>query len=85
MGRTITPAHAIEYVVDNGRWTPAGWDAKHAGRPTAANLAAHCQLLEDSTMPGGCNEHLGPTRILAARIVTNRGERREVAAYRRAA
>ena len=82
MGRTFTPAHAVEFVVDRGYWTPMGWDAKHAGRPTVANLAAFVAGYEASTQPGGVNAHLGATRILSARIVTNRGERREVAQYR---
>ena len=37
--------------------------------------------MEASTQPGGVNAHLGATRILAARIVTNRGEKHLVAGY----
>lgn len=48
-----------------------------------ANLAKHCQLMEQSTQPGECNAHLGPTQILSARIVRNHGERVTVATYRR--
>jgi hypothetical protein len=81
MGRSYTPAYAIEMMTDNGHWTPQGWDVKVAGKPTAANLAAHVAKLEASTQPGGCNAHLDPTRILAARILRNRGQRDLVAGY----
>lgn len=81
MGRIVTPAYAIEYKIDNGFWTPACWNFKHAGRPTDANLAKHIKVMEDSTQPGGCNQHLGATKILAAVIVRNQGERVEVARY----
>jgi hypothetical protein len=82
MGRTLTPAYAIEYVVNRGFWTPACWPTKQAGRPTAANLAKHVALVEASTQADGCNAHLGATKILSARIVRNRGERVTVAEFR---
>lgn len=81
MGHSTTPAYAIEFLTDHGSWTPAAWDAKHAGRPTAANLAKHVGVMEASTNAGGCNAHLGATKILAARILKNRGHRDLVAAY----
>lgn len=80
MGRSYTPAYAIEVVVDRGYWTPAAWP-KQAGRPTAANLAKYVALTEASTQAGGCNEHLGPTKILKAEIFTNRGEKKLVASW----
>lgn len=82
MGRSFTPAFAIEYIVDNGFWTPGAWRTDQAGRPTDANLARHVAFMEASTQPGGCNEHLGATKILAAHIVRNRGERVQVAEFR---
>lgn len=81
MGRSTTPAFAVHFVTDNGFWTPSAWPTKFAGRPTAANLAKHVAVMEAATQPGGCNEHLGATRILAARILKNRGQRDLVAAY----
>lgn len=70
-------------TVENPRhyYTPAAWPSKHLGRPTVANLARYVADFEASTLPGGVNAHLGPTRVVAARILTNRGERREVATY----
>lgn len=74
MGRSITPTFRIEFreVTAAGRpvhWTSAGWDTKHAGRPSAETLAAHVRGMEASTEPGGVNEHLGATTIGYARIV----------------
>lgn len=83
MGRTVTPRYAVEFVVDRGFWTPMGWDGKHAGRPTAANLAKFAKGYEAATMPGGVNDHLGPTRILRATILRNDGSRTVVATYAR--
>lgn len=78
MGRSFTPQYAVEFKTDNGRWTPQGW----RGRATPARLRQFCLDYEASTQPGGVNAHLGATRILAARIVTNRGERILVTEYR---
>lgn len=73
MGRILTPKFAVHYTVDNGFWTPAAWPTRHAGRATDANLIKHVAVVEASTQPGGCNEHLGATKILSARIVNQRG------------
>lgn len=70
MGRITTPPYRLEFTaVDRGAWTPGAWRSESNGRPTAANLAAYVRETERSTMAGGCNAHLGATRILAARIV----------------
>lgn len=73
MGRSTTPTYRVEYKVDRGFWTTAAWPTKFAGRPSGANLAKHVAVTEASTQPGGCNAHLGATKILAARIVANKG------------
>jgi hypothetical protein len=81
MGRTYTPAYAIEIDVPGFIYTPAGWTAREFGRPTDANLKLYVERFEASTQPGGANAHLGPTKVRAARIYTNRGERKLVASY----
>jgi hypothetical protein len=65
--KTRTPKYRLEYL-DLGKdsWTSAAWSG---GRPTAKRLARHILVLERSTLPGGVNAHLGPTRIYKARIV----------------
>ena len=67
---TRTPTHRVEYfrVIANGRpvhHTPSAF----RGRASDARLAEYIKGLEDSTLPGGCNEHLGCTRSGAARII----------------
>lgn len=81
MGRSFTPKYAVEYLVDRGTWTPAGWISRDRGKPSAENLARDVVRQEAATRVGGVNEHIGPTRILAAKIVGNRGERTLVAGY----
>lgn len=69
MGRITKPAYRVEYEVEGARFTPAGWDSKHAGRPNDRNLHHHVQVLQKSTEPGGVNAHLGPVRVLRAKVV----------------
>jgi hypothetical protein len=74
-GRSRAVRYVVHFNVDRGHWTPSEWRARREGQsqsygaPTAANLAKHVAHVERSTMPGGPNEHIGPTRILTARIV----------------
>lgn len=81
MGKSTTPTHAVHFVTNNGFWTPMAWRRTPCGNPTAANLALFVATLEAATQPGGVNAHLGPTKILHARIVQNRPGGVEVAAY----
>lgn len=67
MGRTFTPKYRIEA---NGFLTRSTWQHKYHGRPTAANLAKWAAKNNESTQPGGCNEHVGTDcPITKARIV----------------
>lgn len=81
MGTSRTPTHRVEFLTDNGHWTPQGWPTKQAGRANGKNLSYHVRTLEQSTQPGGVNAHLGATRIIAARLLTNTGETKLVAGY----
>lgn len=84
MARDYTPTHAVEMHGDaSHRYTPAIWPTKHAGRPTAKNLAAYIRTFEDSTQFGGVNAHLGVTKIVSAQIVKNDGSREVVAHFAR--
>ena len=72
MGTSRTPAYRMELAVDNGRVTPFGWDVggKYGkGKANAENLKKYVEAFEASTQPGGCNSHLGVTRVLTAQIV----------------
>lgn len=78
MGRSRTPPYRIEYVAayfrDRDHWekigmTPGGWDSKHYGKPTTANLERVIKSFELSSKPGGVNAHLGEMQVTRARIV----------------
>jgi hypothetical protein len=72
MSRDPAPStYVVEIDTPGHRWTPAPWNCRQNGRPTAPNLARYVQDLEASTMPGGCNSHLGATRVASARIRYN--------------
>lgn len=74
--KSTTPTYRVEFsnVVDVGGGrriglSSQGYDCKRSGRPSDENLAAFVRGLEDSTLPGGVNAHLGVTRVGAATIV----------------
>jgi hypothetical protein len=76
MGKIVTPKFRVEFQTNNGHWTPTSWyvHSKRSGRvgygtPTHANLRKYVLAMEASTMPGGPNAHIGPTRILRATII----------------
>ena len=87
MGKTLTPTYAVEFfevrTAAEGAvgWTPMGWNAKQAGRPTAENLATFIKGYEMSTLPTGCNRHLGATTIGSAHIIRNDGSKEVIASY----
>ncbi len=78
MGRSRKVTYGVHYVVDRAMWTPGEWratskvNAPGYGRPTDENLKKHCMFVEASSLPGGCNDHLGVTKILSAYIVDYR-------------
>lgn len=98
MGRSYTSKYRVEYrlvlsVGSDGRqrgvsWTPASWivssrdQRKADGKPTAENLRRHVESIEQSTRPGGVNEHLGSTTIRSAKLV-NQDTGETVATYLR--
>lgn len=73
MGRTTTPTFRLEVLesTNTGRnyAFQSAWPTRHAGRPTDATLAAHVQVHEASTRPGGVNEHLGASTVTRARVI----------------
>lgn len=77
MGKDRAIRFTVHYVVDHGVWTPGEWrvrtrgQVKGYGMPTDRNLRTHCRLLSASTLGGGANEHLGPTKVLKAWVVDN--------------
>ncbi len=92
MSRDRAIRYVVHYVVDTpGRaWTPGQWRSRPQGqcradgKPTTANLQAHCLHYEASTQPDGCNSHLGATKIVRAWIIDQQtGEK--VAEYTRTA
>jgi hypothetical protein len=85
MPADLTTAYVVEIDTPGYRYTPAPWRTRQAGRPTTANLAAHVEAFEASTEPGGCNAHLGATRVTSARIRRNQLRGVVVASYTPAA
>jgi len=77
MSRTITPKYRLEIENDDGQYSNMAWNVRtntHAGNgmPTRVNLLKWIASFEESTQPGGCNDHLGATHILWAQIVCQR-------------
>lgn len=76
MGRTHTPkyrveidGHCLNLPVGIGIG-PTFWNTREMGRPTAANLEKVLRQYQESTLPGGANEHLGEQPLpRQARIV----------------
>lgn len=82
MARDPAPTtYVVELNTPGYRYTPASWNCRQYGRPTAANLAAHVKGFEDSTRPGGVNAHLGFTSVSSARIRRNQYAGDVVAEY----
>lgn len=90
MGKVVTPRYVVKFsrVVsvdgESARFvmiTDAAWNCKQAGRPTDENLRKYVRDFEDSTLPGGVNEHLGVTRVGSAKIALNVGAGNTLATY----
>jgi len=62
-------------TLDHGVATPAGWDERgrcgyrSPDKANEAHLKAYVEVFEASTQPDGCNAHIGPTKVLSARII----------------
>jgi len=76
MSNTRYIKYVIHYTVKDGSyWTPHEWYARKRnqrpgdGKPTTANIANHVAYWEASTLPGGCNAHIGKSKILSAYVV----------------
>lgn len=89
MSKSTTPEFVVYLTLDRGVTTPSAWRIKATGcngcipghgKPTADNLKAYVTTFEASTQSGGCNAHLGVTKVLSARIV-RQSTRDIVAAY----
>lgn len=57
MGRSTTPTFVVDYQDQLGLHR-AAWSTKTSGKPTDANLEAWRKALNQSMLPGGCNEHV---------------------------
>lgn len=57
MGRSTTPTFVVDYQDQLGLHK-AIWNVKDSGKPTDANLEAWRVLMNQSMLPGGCNEHV---------------------------
>ena len=71
MARDTATAYVVDISTPGYRWTPAAWNCRTMGRPTAANLRRHVEGFEASTRPGGVNAHLGATLVTRASIRRN--------------
>lgn len=78
MGKSITIPVTVEMktmtATGSQVCTPSEWrtrervNAPGYGTPNAENLATYIKKFEDSTKPGGVNEHLGVTVVTSALI-----------------
>jgi hypothetical protein len=79
MSRSRLIPVTVNFVTDNGYWTPSEWRTRSTrqggyshGKPTLENLQKYVADAEAATQPGGVNAHLGPTKILKAWIIDQR-------------
>lgn len=69
MGRSRNVTFTVTYkVAQPFALTPSEWKTKVQGRPSIENLKKDVAHFEASTLPGGCNEHLGPLKVTRAYI-----------------
>lgn len=69
MGKSSSVRFVVTMKLAEGAATPSEWKSKYAGPPSDANLRKHIEVFEKSCEKGGCNAHLGPTKVLSAKIV----------------
>jgi hypothetical protein len=76
---STTPKYIVKIADGRYAYSPIAWIAsKRAatqirvdGKPTVENLRRWVASFEAATQPGGCNAHLGATKLTSARIVNN--------------
>ena len=73
--------YQIRIEVPGAHYMPMSWNCKRSGRPTEANLRKWVIGFEASTLPGGCNAHLGPEIVRKATVLLNDGSQTVVAEY----
>jgi hypothetical protein len=76
--RDYTPRYTVQIFSPGYSYTEAAWEIKQrfgqnkgqvaAGKPTDDNLRTYVTKFEDSTEPGGVNDHLGTRKITRASI-----------------
>ena len=69
MSSSRTPRYVVSLKADT--LYPAvlvEWKTKVHGKITVENLKAFVKKYEESTHPGGCNEHLGAIKITSALV-----------------
>ncbi len=70
MGASRLVPVIVKFVcAGNVAMTPSAWQSKYCGKPNDANLAKHIDHLSKSFLPGGVNEHCGPTKIVSAEVI----------------
>lgn len=81
MGKTRLIPVVVQEHTRTG-WNHFGeWKNSQSGKPTNENLATYRKVFVDSTKPGGCNDHLGPTNTGNLRIVDQRNGGKVLATY----
>lgn len=65
MRRTSTPTYRMEALEHNG----SSWSIAWSGRANQKRLIAKVQSYEASTQPGGVNEHIGPRKVMVAKLI----------------
>lgn len=72
MGRTVTPTYALKYSEVNSRGMveihTVGW-RKEYGRANHQNCVKYLRAFEQSTLTGGCNEQIGPRKVVTFALV----------------
>lgn len=72
MGRSVTPTYRVTLALlrlesrcGSRSSTAVSWSRA----PSEEALTRYVRDLEDSTLPGGVNEHLGVSRVAHARVI----------------
>ena len=65
MRRVSTPTYRLEALEHSGNTWSQAWK----GRASQKALIAKIQSYEASTQPGGINDHLGPRKVMVAKLI----------------
>jgi hypothetical protein len=74
---STTPKYIVKITDGRYGYSSIAWVAtsrtqiRADGKPTVENLRRWVASFEAATQPGGCNAHLGATKLTSARIVNN--------------